>query len=103
MDKSKLESIAKKERTRLKKFLSDAPESTKGAVESLIEEIVDTKVMLAKAKDELELTGFTEDYQNGATQRGKKRSIAFDAVLALQKNYSTLNGRLAALIVATVN
>ena len=102
MDKRKITRIKNQERKRLENFLQDAPISTKGAVESIIEELCDIKAYMAEVKELLNETGFVEEYQNGANQRGKKKSVAFEVLNTLQKNYGMLQGRLSSLIVATV-
>jgi hypothetical protein len=100
MEQKELSRIKSRERRRLRKYLKDSPISTKGAVESLIEELTDLKGYMAQVKELLEETGFIETYQNGANQFGRKKSIPLETLSMLQKNYSTLHGRLAALIVA---
>lgn len=102
MEQKELSRIKAKERRRLRKFLQDSPASTKGAVESLVEELVDIKIYMAQVKELLEETGFVEEYQNGANQRGKKKSVPFEVLCTLQKNYGLLHGRLVSLIVAAI-
>lgn len=102
MNERMISRIKGKERRRLKLFLQDAPASTRGAVESIVEELVTLKALIAQASEAVETCGFTEIYDNGGGQRGRRRSLEFDALLRLQKNYGLLHGRLVSLIVATV-
>ena len=102
LPKRKINAIKKLERQRLEKFLQDAPDSCKGAVDSIVEELIDTKVLMAQAKAELEVVGVTEVYTNGANQQGTKLSTPFKALTQLQSRYAILHGRLVSLIVATL-
>ena len=53
---------------------------------------------LLDLKEIIKRTGAVEFYQNGATQKGIKKSAAVDSYNTILKNYITVHKQLAALI-----
>lgn len=66
--------------------------------EELIKDIAFMTVESAELKEQVQIFGATEEYQNGANQRGRKRSASFDAYLNLTKQKAALIKQLTELL-----
>ena len=64
----------------------------------LVKDIAFMTVKTAELKKEIELYGMTEEYQNGATQKGRKKSACFEAYLNMTKQKSSLIKQLTDLL-----
>ncbi len=80
--------IIKKEIRKLKATLKDLDKKELKAAEKLIENCAFMAVQLDKLADDIKENGYTEEYQNGQNQFGKKRSVAFDGYNTMIKNYT---------------
>lgn len=81
----------KKEMNRLKKLLGlksakETPAKLQAAMK-LISSTAFMEVLLESLQTEIAENGCTEEYQNGETQKGVKKSAAFDAFNSTMKNY----------------
>lgn len=67
----------------------------------LINDIAFLTVESIELKEQVQTFGTTEEYQNGANQRGRKKSAAFEAYLNLIKQKSALIKQLTDLLPVT--
>lgn len=74
---------------KLKEMIAAMPAGArKDVLENLAAEAGFMKVQLAGLKKKIKKDGWEEEYQNGANQKGIKKSIAGDTYNQLFKNYS---------------
>lgn len=88
----------KQERERLDGIFSDLSEDIKNAADKLIDNAAFMAVTLATLADNISRNGCTEDYQNGANQWGKKRSVDVDVYNTMIKNYKSVIDTLISLV-----
>lgn len=77
----------KKEITRLKKLFSKIEKEKRDSVSSLIENIAFMTVSLEELRDIINAKGYTEEYQNGANQKGVKKCSEVEIYNVMIKNY----------------
>ena len=66
--------------------------------EDLIKDIAFMTIESAELKEQVQIYGTTEEYQNGANQRGRKKSACFEAYLNLTKQKAVLIKQLTELL-----
>lgn len=81
---------ADKERKKLEKIIKDVPEDKKKLVEGLIADASFMAEQLEVLRVYIAEHGWSETYQNGANQCGKKTSVEADMYVKVQKNYSAI-------------
>lgn len=81
---------ATKEKKKLEKIIQDIPEDKKKLVEGLIADASFMAEQLEVLRDHIKANGWSETYQNGATQFGKKTSVEADMYVKVQKAYSSV-------------
>ena len=89
---------AKKEKKKLKAIISQLPEDLVKISEGLVEDASFMAEQLEKLRDYIDENGWSEQYQNGANQFGKKISVEADSYIKLQKSYSAIIKQLTDLL-----
>lgn len=95
-DLTKEEKI-QKEIARLTRIFRDLDKNKMQAVEKLIRNAAFMAVSLEELQGIINAEGYTEEYQNGATQSGRKQSEAVKIHVAMTKNYTAIIKQLAEL------
>lgn len=85
-DKSKDE-IVKSEKRKLAGIYSKYDQKTKKSVDSLIEEAAFMSASLYELRKKINEKGYTEEYQNGANQKGVKKCSEVEIYNTMVKNY----------------
>ncbi|WP_196606506.1 hypothetical protein [Pectinatus frisingensis] len=80
--------LIKKEVTKLKKAFKDLDDIIKKNAEKLIENAAWMAISLDELKHEIDITGYTENYMNGANQSGVKDSTYVRTYNTMIKNYN---------------
>ena len=87
----------KKEISRLKKVFKDLDKNMLQTVESLIRTAAFMSVSLEELQGIINEEGYTDEYQNGANQSGRKQSEAVKTHIAMTKNHAVIMKQLADL------
>ena len=82
----------------LKSLYSSLSEEKMSLALPLIENAVFIEFQLEKLQKIIEKDGFTDDYQNGNNQFGKKQSADVQSYNALVKSYNMINTRLEGML-----
>lgn len=98
MEKKSKESRIKAEKRRLLKLFDGADLNKLRLAQSLIDRAAYITVTLQDLEDDLAQNGWTEEYQNGQSQNGVKRSASADVHISLTKNLSTIMKQLMDLV-----
>jgi hypothetical protein len=85
----------KKEISRLKAIFKNLDKNKLKVVESLIQNAAFMSVSLLELQEIINIEGYTEEYQNGANQSGRKQSEAVKTHIAMTKNHATIMKQLA--------
>lgn len=88
MSENKLQFDAKKEKRKLKAIFKNVAPECQRLVAGLIEDAAFMGEQLEILRNSLVDSGWSEEYQNGANQKGRKSCPEGDAYLKLQKNYA---------------
>lgn len=81
---------ATKEKKKLENIIKDIPEDKKKLVEGLIADASFMAEQLEFLRGYIAQNGWSEEYQNGANQRGKKTSVEADMYVKVQKAYQSV-------------
>jgi len=81
---------ATKEKKKLDGIIKGIPEDKKKLVEGLIADASFMAEQLEVLRAYIAENGWSESYQNGANQFGKKTSVEADMYVKVQKNYSSI-------------
>lgn len=81
---------AKKEKSKLDKIIKNIPADKKKLVEGLIADASFMAEQLEHLRAYITENGWSETYQNGANQFGKKTSVEADMYVKVQKNYAAI-------------
>ena len=76
----------------------DIDKNKRDIAQPLIEQAAFMSVELADLKEQIKRDGCVEFYQNGANQKGRKRSAAVDVYNTMIKNYTSVTKQLIDLI-----
>lgn len=87
-----------KELTRISLFFEEVDANQKAIVAPLLQNAAFMKVTLEDLKEVINTEGVTEEYQNGANQRGVKQSAALQSYNSLIKNYASVIKTLSQLL-----
>ena len=87
----------KREITRLKRVFKDLDKNKLQTVESLIRNAAFMAVSLEELQEIINVEGYTEEYQTGANQAGRKQSEAVKTHIAMTKNHAAIMKQLADL------
>ncbi len=96
-DKTK-EQLINAEKRKLKKICDNLDEKVKKAVESLVEEAAFMAASLYELRKIIDEKGYTEEYQNGANQKGIKKCSEVELYNTMIKNYTSVVKQLTDLI-----
>lgn len=80
----------KKEIRKLNQIFSGIDANKRRTVEQLIKMAAFMAVSLEEYQDIINAEGYTEEYQNGENQSGRKQSEAVKGHIAMMKNYSAV-------------
>lgn len=86
------------EYTRLLEYYKPLPPHKLGVVLPLIQNSAFMKVTLEDLQEIINQQGCSDEYQNGANQKGKKSSAELQSYNALIKNYTTVQKQLVAML-----
>jgi len=78
----------KKEIARLRRVFIDLDKNKLQTVESLIRNVAFMSVSLAELQGIINEEGYTEEYQNGVNQFGRKQSEAVKTHISMTKNHA---------------
>jgi len=81
---------AESEKKKLNKIIKDIPSDKKKLVEGLIADASFQAEQLEVLRDHITEHGWSEAYQNGANQSGRKQSVEADLYIKVQKQYASL-------------
>ena len=82
----------------VKKLYADLPEDKMTLVSPLIENLVFIEFQLKELQEIIKKDGFTDEYQNGNNQYGKKQSANVQSYNALVKSYNMISQRLEGML-----
>ena len=89
---------AEKELRRLKKLFENVSQEKKQMAQGLMEDSAFMLIQLRELKKAIETNGWSDSYQNGNNQFGKKTSPEADSYLKLQKLYQSNSAQLLKLL-----
>ena len=89
---------AAKELKKLKLIAEALPEDKKKVTEGLIADAAFMAEQLEILRNHITQNGWSENYQNGANQFGKKSSVEADAYVKVQKSYASVIKQLTDLL-----
>lgn len=92
------EEIMKAEKRKLGSVCSKLDPKTKKATASLVEEAAFMAASLYELRKIIDEKGYTEEYQNGANQKGVKKRSEVEIYMTMIKNYQTTIKQLTDLI-----
>ena len=98
MAKMKKETRIKREKDRLLTIFKDLDENKLKTCSALIDTAAYITVSLRELEEQLNATGWVEEYQNGENQRGLKKSAAADVHISLTKNLTAITKQLLELV-----
>lgn len=87
-----------KEKKKLNRIIKNIPEDKKKLVEGLIADASFQAEQLEVLRQHIVENGWSEEYQNGANQHGKKTSVEADMYVKVQKSYASLIKQLTDLL-----
>lgn len=90
--------IAKAEKRKLIGICKKIDKKTQKAVESLVEEASFMAASLYELRELIDEKGYTEEYQNGANQKGVKKCSEVEIYNTMIKNYASVVKQLTDLI-----
>ena len=80
----------KAEKAKLLAIFAEMDEAGKSSVGGLVDNAAFMIVELTDLRDDLAENGYSEEYQNGANQYGRKRRTEADIYLQMSKNFMTI-------------
>ena len=92
---------AQKELKKLKLIAEALPEDKRKVTEGLIADAAFMAEQLEKLRNHITEKGWSEEYQNGANQFGRKSSVEADAYVKVQKSYASVIKQLTDLLPET--
>lgn len=98
MAKAKRETRIKAERARLLDIFRDLEPNKLAACEALIARAAFITISLQDLEQQLDATGWVEEYQNGQSQSGLKKAAAADVHISLTKNLNAIMKQLLELV-----
>lgn len=101
MAKAKKATRVKKERKRLLDLFEDLEPNKLATCQTLIDRAAYITVSLQDLEEELNETGWTEFYQNGEKQSGRKKAAAAEVHISLTKNLNAIMKQLLELVPAS--
>lgn len=89
---------AKKELKKLQKIVAQLPEDKRKITEGLVADASFMAEQLQSLRKYIIEHGWSEEYQNGANQFGKKTSVEADSYIKVQRQYSSIIKQLTDLL-----
>lgn len=89
---------SKKELSKLKKIVAALPSDKKKITEGLVADAAFMAEQLEELREHIKEHGWSEMYQNGANQSGKKTSVEADSYIKIQKSYAAVIKQLTDLL-----
>ena len=83
---------------RLLKLYKDAPEKRLNLVKKLLVRAAFMAITLDDLEQKIQENGVTETYQNGANQKGQKKSAEVEVYNTMSKNYAGIMKQLADML-----
>lgn len=96
--KAKKETRIKREADRLREIFSTLDQNKLSAVQTLIDRAAYLTVSLEDLEQEIDASGWTEEYCNGKEQTGIKQSAAASLHVSLTKNLTAIMKQLIELV-----
>ena len=96
--KLKKETRIKREKARLMKIFEGLDQNKLDIAAGLIDRAAFITISLEDLEEELNRTGWTEEYQNGREQSGMKKSAAADVHISLTKNLNAIDKQLLEIV-----
>ena len=98
MAKPKIETRIKKEKARLLEIFKDLEPNKLQTCHALIDRAAFITISLQDVEEQLNETGWVEQYQNGESQYGLKKAAAADVHISLTKSLNTIIKQLLELV-----
>lgn len=98
MAKKKKETRIKQEKERLSEIFKGLDKNKLDTCAALIDRAAFITISLEDLEEQLNLTGWVEEYQNGENQYGMKKSAAADVHISLTKNLNAIMKQLLELV-----
>ena len=98
MGKKKKITRIQEEKERLSKIFKDLEKNKLDTCAALIDRAAFITISLEDLEEQLNLTGWVEEYQNGENQYGMKKSAAADVHISLTKNLNAIMKQLLELV-----
>lgn len=98
MDKKQKEALIKERFDELSNIFNDIETKTKKTISPLISKAAFMSVTLDDLQDAINVKGVIEEYQNGATQTGYKKSVEVEVYNTMIKNYHAIMKQLIELL-----
>lgn len=92
------EALEKKEKRKLTAIYKKLDKDTKKSVEHLVEEAAFMAASLCELREIINEKGYTEEYQNGANQKGIKKCSEVEIYNTMIKNYMSAIKQLTDLL-----
>lgn len=92
-----------REKKKLERIIKDIPKDKQELVEGLISDASFMACELESLRLHIIENGWSEPYQNGANQKGKKQSVEADTYIKLQKQYSSVIRQLTDFLPVSVD
>ena len=89
---------AARELKKLKAIVEALPEDKKKISEGIVADLAFMAEQLEILRKDITVNGWSEEYQNGANQSGRKSRVEADAYVKLQKSYSSTVKQLTDLL-----
>ena len=90
MAKANIKTRIRKEKERLGEIFKDLDENKLKTCRALIDRAAFITVSLEDLEEQLNETGWVEEYQNGENQSGMKKAAAADVHISLTKNLNAI-------------
>lgn len=98
LDKKQKEALIKERFDELSNIFNDIETKTKKTISPLISKAAFMSVTLDDLQDAINVKGVIEEYQNGATQTGYKKSVEVEVYNTMIKNYHAIMKQLIELL-----
>lgn len=98
MAKPKKTTRVKREKDRLGEIFKDLEPNKLSTCQALIDRAAFITISLEDLEEQLNVTGWVEEYQNGENQYGMKKSAAADVHISLTKNLNAIVKQLLELV-----
>lgn len=88
----------KREKNRLLDIFADLEPNKLSTCQAIIDRVAFITISLQDLEEQLNVTGWVEEYQNGENQSGLKKAAAADVHISLTKNLNALIKQLLDLV-----